>query len=94
MDLADAHLKSLSYFEKGFNVYNVGTGIGYTVKEVIQMIEKISNKSKLFYWKKKEWRYSTCYANVDKIKNKMGWTAQYNLEQMCKDSYNFIINYE
>lgn len=92
MDLADAHTISLSYFENGFNVYNLGCDKGYSVKEIINMIEKVS-KQKVNYviGKKREGDIAISYGNVDKIYKKMGWKAKHNLEDMCVDSWNFIL---
>ena len=91
MDLAEAHLKSLSHFKKGVDIFNVGTGNGFTVKEVINMIEKVSGKKvNYIIGKRREGDIPECYANVNKIKKVMGWEAKYGLEKMCKDAWNFI----
>jgi UDP-glucose 4-epimerase len=93
MDLADAHTISLSYFENGFNVYNLGCGKGYSVKEVINMIENVSKKKvNHTIGNRREGDIPISYGNVDKIFTKMGWKSKYNLKSMCEDSWNFIKN--
>lgn len=93
-DLALGHVKALQKLEKvkkGLFIYNLGSGKGYSVLEVIKTFEKV-NHLKINY-KIKERRagdIASCYADYTKAKKELGWQPNKNLEDMCKDAYNFI----
>ncbi len=90
VDLADAHILSLFDLIKinrknYMNIYNVGTGKGFSVMEMIKMFEKISGE-KINYKivKRREGDIGIYYADSDKIKKELKWEAKYNLEEMVK----------
>ena len=99
MDLADAHICSLDYLMNRnendgiFKIYNVGTGNGYSVMDMINMFEKIGNK-KINYTitDRRKGDSAICYANSDKINNELGWKPKYNLEDMVNHEINRILN--
>jgi UDP-glucose 4-epimerase len=96
LDLADAHVKSIQYLFKQqdsfYDVFNVGTGNGNTVLEVINAFEKVSGK-KLNYriGPRREGDVVKTWANTDKIKNLLGWTPQFNLEDSMRDAWNWQV---
>ncbi len=95
VDLAKAHVSSLKAIEKqcGLEVYNVGTGRGYSVLEVVKAFEK-ANDLKVAY-EIKERRpgdIAECYCNPQKIEKELGWKAENDLEDMCRDSWNWQKN--
>jgi UDP-glucose 4-epimerase len=94
MDLADAHVKALEYlFRQNHNFYdifNVGTGKGNTVLEVIKTFEKVS-KQVLNYkiGPRRSGDIEKVWANTDKINSELGWEAKYSLEDSLRDSWNW-----
>lgn len=96
LDLADAHVKSIQYLFKQqdtfYDVFNVGTGNGNTVLEVIKAFEKVSGK-KLNYriGPRREGDVIKTWANTDKIKNLLGWTPKYSLEDSMRDAWNWQV---
>lgn len=96
VDLAKGHIKALEKLDKeksGLYIYNLGTGKGYSVLEMVKAFEKTTGK-KVNYKivERREGDIATCYANPKKAKKELNWVAEKNLEDMCKDSWNYIIN--
>ena len=90
MDLIHAHYLALSDIEKGIKIYNVGTGIGFSVLDIIKAFEKISNKKMPYEIKpRREGDVAVCFADSSKIKKELGWSANHSIEKMCIDSFNF-----
>lgn len=93
VDLAKGHIAAVEYLSKheGVEIVNLGTGLGYSVLEVVHMFEKVNNvKVNYRIDKRRAGDIATCYADVSKAKKVLGWQAEKNLEQMCKDSWKFI----
>ena len=92
MDLANAHYKSLKFLEKskGYNVFNIGTGIGYSVLELINTFEDVTGLEvpKCFVNRRKG-DVQTCYADPTKAHDILGWNSKYDLRQMCLSSFEF-----
>jgi UDP-glucose 4-epimerase len=93
VDLSIGHIKALEKIEKnpGLFIYNLGTGKGSSVLEVVSTFEKV-NGVKINYkiTDRRPGDIDACYADVEKAKKELGFVAKYDLEKMCKDSYNFI----
>ncbi|HCM24631.1 MAG TPA: UDP-glucose 4-epimerase, partial [Ruminococcaceae bacterium] len=72
-------------------IYNLGTGKGSSVLEVVHAFEKASGK-KVNYKiaPRRAGDIATCYADVSKAKKELNWEAKYTLDDMCRDSWNFI----
>ncbi len=86
-DLADVHIKALDYLENNeSDIFNCGYGYGYSVKEVIDTVKKVSNHDfKVEIALKREGDPSFLVANCSKIKDKMQWKPKFNsLELICK----------
>ena len=97
IDLAKGHLKALekSLNFKGIEYYNLGTGTGYSVLELVKTFEKVNNvKIPYKIVNRREGDIAECYADPTKAYKELGFKAEYDIEDMCKDSYNFIKNKE
>ena len=92
VDLAKAHLSALERAVKmhAIEYFNIGTGTGYSVLDVVKAYEA-ANGLKVNYkiGPRRPGDIDECYANPEKAYKVLGWKAQYNLEDMCKDSYNW-----
>ena len=92
VDLARGHVKALAAVEKhcGLAVYNLGTGRGYSVLDVVRAFEK-ANGLKLPYviQPRRAGDIATCYSSPEKAKRELGWEAEYGIEEMCRDSWNW-----
>ncbi|MCK9372257.1 MAG: UDP-glucose 4-epimerase GalE [Sulfuricurvum sp.] len=90
-DLADGHLKALQYLsEPQCTALNLGTGLGYSVLEVIKAFEKASGREVSYrIEKRRAGDIAACYADPSLAKTLMGWKASRDLERMCKDEWNF-----
>ena len=88
MDLSNAHLAALNNQSKGCDIYNIGCGKGYSVKELVDTFEKV-NKIKIPYIikPKRIGDVATCFALVDKAKRNLNWSSIYDIEKMCLDSF-------
>ncbi len=94
VDLAKGHLKALKKLEKekqGLFIYNLGTGTGYSVLDMVNAFEKSTGKTvKYKITPRRPGDIATCYSNPEKAKNELNWQAEKTLEDMCKDSWNYI----
>lgn len=94
VDLAKGHLKALEKLnkeKKGLFIYNLGTGIGYSVLDMIKAFEKVTGKEvKYKIAPRRQGDIATCYSNPEKAQKELNWKAEKTLEDMCKDSWNFI----
>ena len=91
-DLAQAHLCALRSIKErgGIDYFNIGTGKGYSVLDVVKAYESASGKR--INYKIVERRpgdIATCYADPEKAGKILGWSAKYGIERMCADSYNW-----
>ena len=93
VDLSIGHIYALDKLEtlKGVEVYNLGTGKGYSVLDLVKTFEKVNNvKVPYKIVQRRPGDIAECYADVTKAKLELGWQAQKTIEDMCKDSWNFI----
>lgn len=94
VDLANAHVKAIEYLNDGddlkFLKVNIGTGIGYSVLDVVNAFEKASGQ-KIPYKivEKRAGDIAKCFADPSYSKQILGWEAKYTIEQMCKDSWRW-----
>lgn len=92
VDLAKAHLKALERAENvtGIEYYNIGTGIGYSVLDIVNAYEKATGiKINYIIAPRRPGDIDECYADPTKAAEILGWKAQYNIEDMCRDSNNW-----
>mgnify|MGYP001944586349 CR=1 FL=1 len=95
VDLAKGHLKALEKVmaTKGVEAYNLGTGVGYSVLDVVRNFEKVTGK-KIPYviTSRRPGDIDKCYADPTKACKELGWKAEKTLEDMCKDAWNWQRN--
>jgi UDP-glucose 4-epimerase len=92
VDLARGHVKTLQAVEgkPGVHVWNLGTGKGYSVLDVVKAFEKATGKKVPYQIKpRRAGDIATCYASADKAKRDLGWEAEFGIEEMCRDSWNW-----
>ena len=92
VDLAKGHVKALEKIKEkaGLKVYNLGTGNGYSVLDVIHAFEKACGHTIPYQIKpRREGDIATCYSKCDKAKEELGWQAQYNLDDMVSSSWKW-----
>ena len=79
--------------ETGIDNYNLGTGHGYSVLEMINAFEKV-NHVKINYQitSRRPGDIDSCYADPTYAKEKLHWEATKGIDEMCQDAYNFVIN--
>ena len=94
-DLASGHVAALSAINKkcGLAIYNLGTGHGYSVLDVVNAFMKVNGVNVPYVIKpRRPGDIATCYCNPAKAKAELGWEAQYGIEEMCRDSWNWQKN--
>lgn len=92
MDLADGHVKALKKFADvpDVYIYNLGTGIGYSVLDVIRAFSKAVGKEIPYVIKpRRAGDIATCYADAAKAEKELGWTAKHGIDDMCADSWRW-----
>ena len=94
VDLAKGHVKALEKLDKeneGLYIYNLGTGTGYSVLDMVKAFEETTGKEvKYKIAPRRAGDIATCYADPAKARRELNWTTEKTLEDMCKDSWNFI----
>ena len=92
VDLAKGHVAAIKGMEKieGVGIYNLGTGTGYSVLEMIHAFEKACGKELPYVIDpRRPGDIAQCYADPAKAKNELGWKADKTLEDMCRDAWNW-----
>ncbi len=92
MDLASGHVAALKALkpEGGLSIYNLGTGRGTSVLELVNAFMKATGVNVPYSIKpRREGDVVACYADCSKAKEELGWEAKYGIEQMCADSWNW-----
>ena len=94
VDLDKENIKELEKLEKeksGIYIYNLGTGKGYSVLDMVHAFEKTTGqKIKYKITERRAGDIATCYADATKAKEELNWVAEKTLEDMCRDSWNYI----
>ena len=95
MDLASGHVAALKKIKEkaGLCIYNLGTGVGYSVLDIVKNFEE-ANHVKIPYVIKprRAGDIATCYADASKAKRELGWEAKYGIRKMCEDSWRWQKN--
>lgn len=93
VDLAKGHIKALEKLEKeksGMYIYNLGTGNGYSVLEIIKNFEEVNNiKVNYKITERRPGDIAECYTDPNKALKELGWKAEYGIRDMCFDSWNY-----
>ena len=95
VDLAAGHVAALKKFddEPGVSIYNLGTGRGYSVLEIVHAFEKACGKEIPYEIKdRRPGDIATCYADSSKAERELGWKAKFDLDKMCEDSWRWQKN--
>jgi len=96
VDLALGHIKALKKMDSvGVKVYNLGTGNGYSVLDIVNAFEKVNGiEIPYIITARRAGDIAECYADASKAKVELGWAAKYTLEDMCRSAWNFEKNAE
>lgn len=92
MDLAKGHLSALKKLKDncGLVIYNLGTGKGTSVLELVRAFEEVNHINIPFViMPRRAGDVDECYANVDLALNEMNWNANLTIEDACRDTWNF-----
>ena len=94
VDLARGHVAAIQKLnEPGVHIYNLGTGKGYSVLDMVHAFEKACGKKLPYEIKpRRAGDVPACYATSAKAERELGWKAQYDLEDMCRDQWNWQKN--
>ena len=95
VDLAKAHVATRKYMNESdsrenFDIFNIGTGKGTSVLEIVETFKKINNVKLPYIFKERRFGdIESVFCNCDKAFQKMGWSANLNIEDICRDAYKF-----
>ncbi len=92
VDLARGHVHALKAIEEncGLEIFNLGTGKGTSVLELVHAFEKVTGvKVPYKFVERRPGDIATCYADASKAKEKLGWVAKYDIEDMCRDAWRW-----
>lgn len=96
VDLADGHVKALQKMDHengGVWIYNLGTGTGYSVLDVINAFEEANDLKINYVFKaRRPGDVPACYADPSKAQRELGWTARRGIREMCRDAWNWQKN--
>ena len=95
VDLADGHVKAIEKLREnpGVEVYNLGTGNGYSVLQVVAAFEKACGHEIKYEIKpRRDGDIATCYCNPKKAAEDLGWKAKYGIAEMCEDTWRWQSN--
>lgn len=95
VDLADGHVKAIRKLEEncGLQIYNLGTGCGYSVLDLVHNFEKATGVKIPYQIKpRRAGDIAACYADAAKAKKELGWEAKYGIQEMCEDSWRWQKN--
>ena len=90
VDLARGHVAALGYNEKGAEVFNLGTGVGYSVLDMVKAFERVNGVPVPYkIGPRRPGDIAACYADPAKAKEKLGWVAEHGLDDMVRDAWNW-----
>ena len=92
VDLARGHVKAIQKLadNEGVSIYNLGTGKGYSVLDVVKAYEKACGKTIPYEIKpRRAGDIATCYSDASKAERELGWKAEYGIKEMCEDSWRW-----
>ena len=93
VDLAKGHVLAIEkYQEPGVHICNLGTGTGYSVLDIVKTFERVNNIKVPYSIKdRRPGDIATCYADPTRAKVELGWVAEKGLEEMCRDSFQYVL---
>lgn len=94
VDLAQGHLSALNKLVneglRGFEVYNLGTGVGYSVLDMVKNFSLACGKEVGYeFAPRREGDIASCYASTEKAEKELGWKAKLGLKEMCEDTWRW-----
>ncbi len=92
VDLAKGHVKALAKLApgSGLNIYNLGTGVGYSVLDIVKNFEEATGvKVPYVIRDRRPGDIATCYSSADKALKELGWKAENGIKEMCEDSWRW-----
>ena len=92
VDLARGHVKALKKIEdkSGLNIYNLGTGKGYSVLDIVKNFEEATGVTIPYVIRdRRPGDIATCYSDAGKAEAELGWKAEYGIKEMCADSWKW-----
>lgn len=90
VDLAKGHVKAIEKLDKGVNIYNLGTGRGTSVLELVNTFIKVNDVDVPYeIVGRRPGDIATCYADANKVEQELGWKADLKIEDMVKDAWKF-----
>ncbi|MBP5298522.1 MAG: UDP-glucose 4-epimerase GalE [Lachnospiraceae bacterium] len=95
VDLAKGHVKALAKIKdkSGLSIYNLGTGVGYSVLDVVKNFEEATGVKVPYVIKpRRAGDIATCYSDASKAKRELGWVAEKGIREMCADSWRWQKN--
>lgn len=95
VDLARGHVAAIKYMQdhRGESVFNLGTGVGYSVLDMVKAFERVTGvKIPYEIVARRPGDLATVYSSPDKSAELLGWKAEYNLDDMCRDTWNWQSN--
>ena len=94
VDLAKGHVKAIEKINSitGIDAYNLGTGNGYSVLDIVNAFARVNNIEIPYkIVPRRDGDIASCYADASKARQELKWEATKDIDEMCKDSYNFIL---
>ena len=94
VDLARGHVKAIEYSDKnnGVEIFNLGTGTGYSVLEIVEAFKKVNNVDVPYkIVERRPGDVAECFAEPTKAREKLGWEATKTLDDMCRDTWNWQV---
>lgn len=94
VDLSIGHVKAIEKItkDKGLFIYNLGTGVGYSVLDVVNTFERVNNiKIKREFAPRRKGDIATCFADPKKAYEELEFKTTKTLDEMCRDAYNFVV---
>ncbi|MGD6778432.1 UDP-glucose 4-epimerase GalE [Sutcliffiella horikoshii] len=90
MDLAEGHVAALNNLTKGVHIYNLGTGQGTSVLELVHAFEEANDIEVPYeFIERRPGDIASCYADASKAERELGWTAKRDIVAMCRDAWRF-----
>ena len=92
VDLAQGHVAAVAYMQehKGESVFNLGTGTGYSVLDMVKAFERVTGKAVPYkITERRPGDLGMVYASPEKSAQVLGWKAQFGLDEMCRDTWNW-----
>ena len=95
VDLARGHVKAIEKLatKPGCRIYNLGTGVGYSVLDIVHAFEKTTGVRIPYYFApRRSGDIDTCYSDASRARAELGWTAEFGIDDMCSDAWNWQKN--